>query len=854
MLEESDRNVRYYSTKLLTYLLANRGAEIESAVLQSASNITRLMDLLKLGNEMIRNEALLLLIEISKTNVELQKVIAFENGFENLLDIIESEGLANGGIVAQDCLTLINNLLAGNTSNQNHFREMNCIKRLSALLKLEASDFWSISDDKRDNIVLTFNAVCTLLSSPSSIEISQNLILASSRTPDSSSNKPSSQQNNHPSQNQPSSNATNGSTSGFSSTEILIPSSSIQSTQTQLGMHQVLSRTIEIGLSQIRAPTIRIKALWALGDQIFCHSANRSQLEQYAFETRSGTSSGRTSAMLKVTQTVFFSKVPMESLAALSVLRSYFHYNPAGQRVFASTIIAPTNPSANSLSHLVDEAYPARIIIGHLSPLSDAMKTFFACLSLSYILMGNNGVKEQLLKVPFGAAGADQNQKFENLLSKLTLWLVSAIDKNVELPIIVGLFRVISSWVDGCQLAENFFRSIQVVSALTGPESVPITTYLAALIPHNASGSVNTNLNFAAGLAAHVYGLVLDPTTPSGPGFLERQPIFQARLDSIRLSPDFVNVERGALRKIDDESKLPFFDAPFVLSHLRLYYTLFPSQAANNPSTHTEKAPSAGNQNQTQNNFAPSAHQTHPSGANQPHNHSHPSRVASPPQASQSSPSLESQNSNQMNANQNSASMGSNGTHTSSSPSSNSSHGHANQNKDAHAQNNLAGEEKSKIYVQEIESLRSALAALQQEKALWLKEQSALRTQLDQVQSYSAQLQFQLQTSTATNQTLVTQLTQLQTTTPSPHPSFSNSNDNQEMRQELEKLKQEHSELQSMHDDLLILLAETQDENDAVKTELEQLKNAGGPKQNNGNGITSYMPPTSAIESDSYLL
>ena len=60
----------------------------------------------------------MLLISLSRSNAEIQKIIAFENAFEKLLSIILQEGVTDGGIVVQDCLQLTHNLLRYNVSNQ----------------------------------------------------------------------------------------------------------------------------------------------------------------------------------------------------------------------------------------------------------------------------------------------------------------------------------------------------------------------------------------------------------------------------------------------------------------------------------------------------------------------------------------------------------------------------------------------------------------------------------------------------------------------------------------------------------------------------------------------------------------
>lgn len=68
-------------------------------------------------------QVLLLLIQLTKGNANIQKIVAFENAFDRIFDVIEQEGNADGGIVVEDCLLLMLNLLRGNVSNQNFFKE-----------------------------------------------------------------------------------------------------------------------------------------------------------------------------------------------------------------------------------------------------------------------------------------------------------------------------------------------------------------------------------------------------------------------------------------------------------------------------------------------------------------------------------------------------------------------------------------------------------------------------------------------------------------------------------------------------------------------------------------------------------
>ena len=53
-------------------------------------SIFRLMDVLVDAREVLRNDALLLLIQLTKGHANLQKIVAFENAFDKLCDIIET--------------------------------------------------------------------------------------------------------------------------------------------------------------------------------------------------------------------------------------------------------------------------------------------------------------------------------------------------------------------------------------------------------------------------------------------------------------------------------------------------------------------------------------------------------------------------------------------------------------------------------------------------------------------------------------------------------------------------------------------------------------------------------------------
>lgn len=139
-LEEYDYRVRRAAIQLLTTLIQNKTRDLQEHILVSPMGVSKLMDLLSDSREVIRNDALLLLIQLTKGNSNIQKIVAFENAFDKIFDIIRDEGCADGGIVVEDCLILLLNLLKNNSSNQQFFKEGSYIQRLAPMFELSNKD------------------------------------------------------------------------------------------------------------------------------------------------------------------------------------------------------------------------------------------------------------------------------------------------------------------------------------------------------------------------------------------------------------------------------------------------------------------------------------------------------------------------------------------------------------------------------------------------------------------------------------------------------------------------------------------------------------------------------------------
>ncbi|BFZ17934.1 hypothetical protein BsWGS_20973 [Bradybaena similaris] len=166
-LDDYDFHVRWPTVKLLTVLLTNKQKDLQEIILVVPMGVSRLMDVLSDSREIIRNDALLLLNQLTKGHANIQKIVAFENAFERIIEIVREEGGSDGGIVVEDCLLLLQNLLRNNVSNQNFFKEGSYIQRLKPFFHLDdepQSKQTGWSAQKVTNMHLMLQLVRTLVS------------------------------------------------------------------------------------------------------------------------------------------------------------------------------------------------------------------------------------------------------------------------------------------------------------------------------------------------------------------------------------------------------------------------------------------------------------------------------------------------------------------------------------------------------------------------------------------------------------------------------------------------------------------------------------------------------------------
>lgn len=135
LLDTNEFYLRLYSLQILSHVCSARSQRTQEAILAAPLGLSRVTAVLDDRREAVRNEALLLLIALTPSSAELQKVVVFENIFDRIFALIDQEGgLTLGTSIVQDCLSLLSNLLRSNASNQAYFREIGSINQISRLL------------------------------------------------------------------------------------------------------------------------------------------------------------------------------------------------------------------------------------------------------------------------------------------------------------------------------------------------------------------------------------------------------------------------------------------------------------------------------------------------------------------------------------------------------------------------------------------------------------------------------------------------------------------------------------------------------------------------------------------------
>jgi hypothetical protein len=153
----SEMYMKLYSLQLLSAIISNRPLRSQECIFSAPLGISTLVGCLDDPRDMIKNEAILVLIYLCNDHFDIQKVVAFEGAFDKTFKIINMEGGIIGGVVVEDALSLLFNLLRYNVSNQDHFRETNCTPKLANLLQINDA----VDEQSAANLLMTLD-ICRL--------------------------------------------------------------------------------------------------------------------------------------------------------------------------------------------------------------------------------------------------------------------------------------------------------------------------------------------------------------------------------------------------------------------------------------------------------------------------------------------------------------------------------------------------------------------------------------------------------------------------------------------------------------------------------------------------------------------
>ncbi|KAJ0605229.1 putative uso1/p115-like vesicle tethering protein [Helianthus annuus] len=427
LLSEDDFYVRYYTLQLLTALLTNSHVRLQEAILTIPRGITRLVDML-MDREVIRNEALLLLTYLTREAEEIQKILVFEGAFEKIFSIIKEEGGSDGGVVVQDCLELLNNLIRSNASNQVLLRETIGFDSLISILKLRGSTY-SFSQQKTINLLCVLETIRLLMNGGSEAD--------PAKQSEKSTNK------------------------------------------TVLAQRKVLDHLLMLGVeSQWASVAVRCAAFRCIGDLIYGHRQNLDALASKFL----GDEPQVEPALNSILRIILRTSSTQEFVAADYVFKSFCEENTDGQKVLASTLI----PQPLSLTHApfeedVNMSFGSMLLHGlALSEHDGDLETSCRAASvLSYILKDNIQCKEKVLKIEIESPTPSLGTP-EPLLHRMVKYLALAFSKKGKdvkstnsyvQPIIL---KLLVTWLSDCPNAVHSFLA-----------SRPHLTYLIELISNN---------------------------------------------------------------------------------------------------------------------------------------------------------------------------------------------------------------------------------------------------------------------------------------------------------------------------------------------------------------------------------
>ncbi|KAK3413135.1 hypothetical protein EUGRSUZ_I01732 [Eucalyptus grandis] len=442
LLSEEDFYVRYYTLQLLTALLTSSPNRLQEAILTIPRGITRLMDML-MDREVIRNEALLLLTYLTREAEEIQKIVVFEGAFEKIFSIIKEEGGSEGGVVVQDCLELLNNILRHNASNQILLRETIGFDPLISILKLRANTY-SFTQQKTINLLSVLETISLLISGG----------------PDTDPSKDSNRTTN----------------------------------KVVLVQNKVLDHLLMLGVESQWAPvSVRCAALRCIGDLIAGHSKNIDALASKVL----GEEPQVEPALNSILRIILRTSSMQEFTAADYVFKCFCENNVDGQRMLASTLIPqPHSMTQSPLEEDMNMSFGSMLLRGLTLTENegDLESCCRAASVLSHMLKDNIQCKEKVIQIELEAPTPSLGAP-EPLLHRMVKYLALASSMKSKdgksntghifvQPIIL---KLLVTWLANCPSAVHSFLDSRhhltcLLELVSNPSATVCTKGLAAIL------------------------------------------------------------------------------------------------------------------------------------------------------------------------------------------------------------------------------------------------------------------------------------------------------------------------------------------------------------------------------------
>uniref|UniRef100_F1KV47 General vesicular transport factor p115 n=1 Tax=Ascaris suum TaxID=6253 RepID=F1KV47_ASCSU len=399
LVECYEFSVRRALVQLLTALLRHRASEVQNAIMSEPMGVSRLVDILHETREAVRNSAVLMLSELSRANSQIQQLLAYENAFQLLFDIIDVEPVDS--IVIEDCLFVILNLLRKNSSNQQLFREASLIQRLATMLhsflfgregdeETESESEWP--RQKIANVIFLLQVLRSLVSPR------ENVIT-----------------NTH----------------------------AAQKTINQSGM---LGELCSVLLTELGVPVeVLTETIIAVAEVIRGNYTN----QEYFAARHLLTNVGNRPSLLVLLMSMTTEKQPFKlRCAVFYCFLSYLYDNEFGKTKVIDTLLpsSATNDSQITTGQCICSAIMS----------SESVQVWMGCVCLMHCLFDADHLKEQLLRVQLTI---DSAQAPSSLLRHIATLLVSLGNRKPQIR--CALLMLLAVWLHGCPLAVAQFLQIE---------------------------------------------------------------------------------------------------------------------------------------------------------------------------------------------------------------------------------------------------------------------------------------------------------------------------------------------------------------------------------------------------------